>query len=458
VQVEDSLIAATQRNEFPRVLFVTPHAFNGTTGGGITFSNLFRGWPMDRLATVHDDPEPTTDDVCRRYYTLGPAELDYVWPLGALRRRMHADERVGNRATSNAASTASGSSTAMLKSLAIAMLGDAPPQRARLTPRLAQWIGEFRPQLLYTILGNNAMMDLIEAIRVRFDLPLVVHIMDDWPSSAYRRGICGPVQRLRMQAHLRRFFASANRCLAISDAMADAFEERYGAHFEAFQNTIDIPACAPPAKADLTAGRPADILYVGSIFANAQLNSLFDCAEAVSRLAARGHDVRLTIASPSGHGERYRHLLEVSRAVRVEGPIRDDDAFFRRIAKADLLLLPVNFDNDSVRFIRYSMPTKVPAYLISGTPILAYGPAATAQVAYAKRVNWAVTVESPGAEGLADAMLTALGDVDLRKRLVECARKAAACNHDAAQVRVRFQRCLCELVPGAGAHRLQAVT
>ncbi len=442
--------------DFPRVLFVTPHAFNGVTGGGITFSNLFRGWPMERLATVHDDPEPTTDDVCSRYYTLGSAEIDYVWPLGALRRRLRTDGRVGSSATSNASSAANGGRAARLKSLAIAMLGDAPPQRARLTPRLEQWIDEFRPQLLYTILGNNAMMDLIEAIRVRFDLPLVVHIMDDWPSSVYRSGLCGPVQRLRMQAHLRRFFASATRCLAISDAMAEAFEERYGAHFEAFQNTIDISACAPPVKVDLAAGRPADILYVGSIFANAQLNSLIDCAEAVSRLTARGHDLRLTIASPSGHSERYRHLLEVSPAVRVEGPIRDDDAFFRRIAMADLLLLPVNFDNDSVRFIRYSMPTKVPAYLISGTPILAYGPAATAQVAYANRDNWAITVETPGVEGLAEALLAALRDIDIRKRVVERARATAVCNHDAAQVRMRFQQCLCEVVARAGDHRFQA--
>ena len=41
--------------EQPRILFVTSAAFNGITGGGITFSNLFRGWPQDRLFTVHND-------------------------------------------------------------------------------------------------------------------------------------------------------------------------------------------------------------------------------------------------------------------------------------------------------------------------------------------------------------------------------------------------------------------
>ena len=54
----------------PRVLFITPFAFNSVSGCGVTYSNLFGGWPKDRLATLHDDFLPVATDVCERYYHL----------------------------------------------------------------------------------------------------------------------------------------------------------------------------------------------------------------------------------------------------------------------------------------------------------------------------------------------------------------------------------------------------
>ncbi|MEQ9607605.1 MAG: glycosyltransferase, partial [Kiloniellaceae bacterium] len=259
-----------------------------------------------------------------------------------------------------------------------------------------------------------------------------------------RRGVLGPLMRPRMQSRLRHLLADARLRFAISPAMAEAYRARYGQPFEVFQNTLDVAARAAFAKPEPTVGDPAEILYVGSIFPNAQLDSLVECARAVVRLADQGERVRLVISSPSGHAGRYRHRLPDHPAVIVEPTIRDDDSFFRRIAGADLLLLPVNFDADSVRFICYSMPTKVPAYLISGTPILAYGPSETAQVAYARDGGWARVVGERGVEGLAAAMLELLTDMPARRRLVTAAQETARRNHDVRQVRSRFQALIAE--------------
>src|SRR5260221_10834710 len=73
-------------SNFPRVLFVTPLAFNDFTGGGVTFTNLFRGWPKDRLFTVHADALSVSTDTCVNYFALGPEELPLAGPLEALRR------------------------------------------------------------------------------------------------------------------------------------------------------------------------------------------------------------------------------------------------------------------------------------------------------------------------------------------------------------------------------------
>lgn len=72
--------------DYPRILVVTGNNFNLVTGGGITLTNLFRGWPADRLANLHDDATPVDRTVCRNFYRLTEEEIRWVWPFSLLRR------------------------------------------------------------------------------------------------------------------------------------------------------------------------------------------------------------------------------------------------------------------------------------------------------------------------------------------------------------------------------------
>ena len=131
------------------------------------------------------------------------------------------------------------------------------------------------------------------------------------------------------------------------------------------------------------AGQPYRLLYFGSVFGNAQLASILDICRSVARLNAQGFAVDFDIASPTLHLAANKEALTIHPSIRLVTPTEDDRAFFEQLAAADALVLPVNYDAGTVEFIRYSMPTKVPAYMASGTPILVYGPRGVAQVDYA---------------------------------------------------------------------------
>jgi glycosyltransferase involved in cell wall biosynthesis len=268
-------------------------------------------------------------------------------------------------------------------------------------------------------------------------------MMDDFPSVLYRRGVFAVVERARMRALVAKHVGTATTCMGIAPPMCAAFEKRYGRAFVAFQNCVDLDRWRGVVRQNSAAtGSEFRLLYFGSVFANVQLASLIDLCCSVARLRAAGMPIFFDIASPGALIEPYRAALAIDPAISLVEPTQDDGAFYAALAAADALVLPLNFDAATVEFIRYSMPTKVPAYMASGTPILVYGPAGVAQVDYAARENWGVVVSQRAPDALDSALRRVLTDAELRESLHRRAQALAAEHHDAARVRTRFQDAL----------------
>lgn len=425
-------------NAPPRVLFLTSSAFNKVTGGGITFSNLFAGWPKDAIATVHNDSVPVSADVCDRYFRLTEREIHrWGWlrhvPLGKPPVSVPSGIPFAQR---------SSLFISLLKKLKVWVFGDAVPEVTHLTPELEEWIEAFRPEVMYTILGSNAMMELAERVRSHYRLPLVIHIMDDWVSVLYKGGLLSPFLRRKKERLMQHLVDVSAARLAICDDMAEAYRIRYGLPFHSYQNAIDVGRWAQYAKTDLEVKHPVRVAYIGSILPFAQLESLIDCCMAIQALDSEGFPIRLDIYSPAFLAEQYRQRLIVGSAIALHDTITDDATFFRTMQEADILLLPVNFDDYTIEYIRFSMPTKVPAYLATGTPILAYGPAEVAQISYAATAGWGMTVTKRDTDFLRQAVKRLASDMQLRRQLSARARDTAAERHDSQVVASAFQSTL----------------
>jgi hypothetical protein len=324
----------------PRVLLLTPEAFNKVTGAGVTFSNLFVGWPKDAIAVIHRDLVPATEEICAQYYHLTEREV-YWW--GWLR---HIAKLNQNRLSQKdlTAQQKGGWLESFLKWIKTLIFGDGVPEQIHLTPELETWIKEFSPTILYTVMGSNAMMELAECLRVRFRLPVVIHIMDDWVSVLYRGGLLSSLQRKKKERLFRHMMEVATARFVICDEMAETYCQRYGQIFETFQNTIDMNAWQQFGKNNFVVGSPVRITYIGSIFSNAQLTSLCDICNAVLELNDEGFPITFEIYSPRHLAEQYREQLVVGKAISLYDTISDDISFFSILQAVDILVLPVNFD------------------------------------------------------------------------------------------------------------------
>jgi glycosyltransferase involved in cell wall biosynthesis len=108
------------------------------------------------------------------------------------------------------------------------------------------------------------------------------------------------------------------------------------------------------------------------------------------------------------------------------------------LSSADVLLIPIDFDEASMRFMRLSMPTKIPDYMAAGRPVLTYAPRGSAVAEYAREGGWSLLVDEPDPDLVRDALTTLIDDRALRSDMGARARRLVVERHDGTVVRARF--------------------
>jgi glycosyltransferase involved in cell wall biosynthesis len=434
--------------DYPRTLIVG-HGFNSTSGGGITLTNLFNGWDRDKIAVATGQTDFVDATICEHYYHFGSLEDYWVFPFSLIPRHAKMSQAITVSAdtspTPASISVSKDPEETWLRERfygVVHFLGvEDLLRRLQLSPQFLKWVADFKPQVIYTLLGSLNPIRLVTQLADVTNAAVAIHMMDDWPSAIYQQGLFSPCMRWRMNAEFRALLEQASVLMGISPKMCRAFESRYRKPFLPFHNPIEPEPWRQVAKKDWLAGTPFRLVYAGRVGCANQV-SLYDVCEAVAELNAAGRAVQLDLYIPE-------HSTEVARAlgrpgcVFVNPPVPHQD-IPALLTHADGLVLPLDFGLDSIRFARYSMPTKVTEYMISGVPVLVYAPADMAVVGYAGGEKWGYVVSERNKDALYQAMIRLMDDQTLREQLGRRAQALALQNHDAAHVREAFRQTLAE--------------
>ena len=418
-------------------------------------TNLFRGWPRDRIATLHSEILPVETAVCETYFKLRYDEVRLAVPFAESVRTWYRLRKMGSADGGGTVKGIGGASRYLRWLLAFA--GDGLPETVRLSPALVEWVEKFRPQVLYTLLGSLAYIRLVKLLRDRFDIPVVIHMMDDWPEHLYRGGVFGPWLRRQMIREFGDLVKSAELRLGICDAMCEEYASRYGVPFVTFHNPVENAEWQSGAKRDYRANMPFRIVYYGTIVEVAQLHSVMDVGWAVHSLRSSGLDVEFYVHTQHYSLHQCRAVLDGCPGIRVGSETGKKD-FKSVLTEADLLVLPVNFDGRSIRYLRLSFPAKLPAYMASGTPILAYGPLEMAQIRYLAEEGVAHVVTQRSHEALAAAIRRLMTDEAYRAKIGQRAHDLALERHSAIRVRAAFRSALAQAAPTGPARQTIAVS
>ncbi|MCC5995783.1 MAG: DUF115 domain-containing protein [Oceanicaulis sp.] len=359
----EQMRAQSEAGRYPRLLVLDMTALGNGTATGEIKANLFQGWPSDRLLQV------------ARYGESGLA-LSRPDGQGGWTREPCAGDAAREAATAFAPDA-----------VLYRPVPDVP------------WLHALAMTLLHTL-----------------NKPVMAWIMDDWPRDLAERDAD---QWRVLEPDLRMLLDHAHTRLSICDAMSSAFEARYGTPFQALANGVrreGWPQRAPHS------GRRLRIRYPGGLAANMQRTSVLRLARVVERLGEAGHAISLEINTQAWWRRESEADFAPFAFTHVTDEKRSTEAYREWLRRADAVVIAYNFDEPSLRYVRYSMANKMPECLASGAVLLAHGPEDAATIGYLKRNRLGVVVDNESEDALEAALVELLNDPERRQALADEAR------------------------------------
>jgi glycosyltransferase involved in cell wall biosynthesis len=316
--------------------------------------------------------------------------------------------------------------------------------KINLSRQFIEWLTAYKPEILYIQVTTRE--DILFSIKLYdyLGIPAVIHNMDDWPSTISNKGLFKNYLRTKIDKEFRQLLKRMDLCLSISNAMTSEYLKRYNREFKAFHNPIETKARQPYCKTNFSLQDDhVRILYSGRIGVGIT-ESLIEVANVIKEINDTWGNIKLYIQSPSNEFE-VRNRLQKFECI-VLNPVVEYSQLPVLFSQADLLLIANDFKKEGIDYLKYSMPTKVSEYMISGTPILIYASGETAVSRFFQEYECGCCVSEQDHEKLKVALKLLISNEEYRKKLSQNAVRIALELFDAEKVRNDFQQLIINLV------------
>jgi glycosyltransferase involved in cell wall biosynthesis len=439
---------------YPRVLVINALPFNFEMGNGITQSNLFKGWPKDRLACLYwNNGVVLNSSICAQHI-----QADTIWSWSSRSARRCGAYRVLRKTgtSDNAAVGVTANHVESARSVIWRIVDlfsrTEWARKARLGRTALDAVERFRPQLLYVVLDPPSM-HVAEKVAIVTGAPLALHIFDDWITVA-RIGIngVGRLHKYEVESRFLSILKHAKLRMAIGEAMRKEYEQRYGLKFLAFQNCLEPEVWLSHGRNDWSSSEPFVFKFAGTIYSPCNLDALILFAQAIGAVIEKGFSSILELHVPRGQLAACTRRFSRFHHVKIFPSPLETESMAELFGSADALIIAVNDDDYGRAHLGLSIPTKLPAYLLSGTPIIAFAPEDCAVSRFLLEHGCGLNLTSGRrTDEVALEISHIVQDTSLRQCLGIAQREVALREFDSDTVRTRFRGALQEVA--AGSHK-----
>ena len=425
---------AQSGHEFPRVLVICFHSLNYSSGTGIVFSELFKGWPLDAIAQIYGEGREPDPQICKLHRRMSVENV----PLDRALRRMLGHKRVATLGEPSHPSWSEtvGRTSAFQVRVRSLIAAWADCVSYHLDTASLNWIRSFAPEVIFTNLGSIRQIRLVEKLTALLKIPIVTYFNDDWPRTHFKGDILKAVPRWWLLHSFDRLMRKGTVGSAASVTMANEFTARYGIPFEPFMYCVETSS-SPPLP---PGGNETRFCYVGGLHLD-RWRSLAEIAVCLDELSRTGLQAKLLVYAPQKDCERYGHLMSAGSSIQLMGSVRADEVP-ATLLKNHVVVHVESFGKELREYTRLSFSTKIPQYLAAGRPVLAYGPEDQASCQYVAQTGSGLVVGRQSHELLKLALIKLSTQPDVRREMGERAWRVAREKHEPGYMRARFREML----------------
>ena len=404
-----------------RVLFVGFMLLGDQSATGHTLKNIFGYCPnvellqycLDYSADFHNTDNETI-------YLSSRRSLLYAGLKKFYRRRID-QQRMGSASVS----AVHGGKKNIVAELGKAILDILPKRVSKASLRK---LDNFQPTVIYTLAENISTLKTVYWLSKRYNIPVVIHVMDDVESTQYNSLAVLTPLRKRYLSMLDKVYRQTVWNLAIGLKMAEEYERRHKVKFSYAMNCIDKLSVVPLPDYDRQR-----LVFSGGLHGG-RAESLYEIGLVIQNDDVLSKKAQLCIYTSRANMEAYGAKLSDVAVVRDYVPANQ---IFENLGNADILVHVESFDEKEIEYFKFSMSTKIPEYLSVGRPIFCYGPDEIATVAYL--VEKKVGIVATNSHDIKPTLYKLVLDRALRAELGSQAAKIAQEEHLGSVVGKRME-------------------
>jgi hypothetical protein len=261
----------------------------------------------------------------------------------------------------------------------------------------------FSPKVIYyrPVADKPFLHTLACKVIEKLGASLVIHIMDDWLDRLSHQN---SQLYSKFDRSIRLLLKQSATRLSICDAMSVAFQNRYGLDFIPIANSVHPNDWINISQKDdfsklRKSGEQCVIRYIGSLADDMNFISICDLVDCITQLG-RELSVILEIYTHEFYLQKANNKFLNLPNIKVYESSFSEEKYRQLLCSADILIIAYNFDQESIRYVKYSMANKLPECLASGTPVLAYGPMEVATISYLVKTEVVKSVSERNLEKL----------------------------------------------------------
>ncbi len=437
-----------QISYYPRVLIVMMSKIKAADPCNLLIRMQFGEWPKNNLAQIHASADPDGQgEFCGQYYRLQCSDRYF----GALFHRMRAGvfDMVVMNTVQEHDSARSNNRFRKVFDFINKRFGDWLIRyglwemifRVRLSTQIEKFVKEFKPDIIYCQGYSLGFISLPMLIAQRFKIPICYQTTDDWPSYTCK----GFPMSWFLRRSTQQLISKASLRMAFGEKMQRLYESRYGEDFDVTYHLDDPQRFLVnyDVKTDLAFdSKQYRIVYTGSL-ALRRYEALQDLLVAVRLLLNINLKIQIDVYCSGLPKDLPKELLDASEVVFL--PLPSHDNLPRILSTASILFLPESF-SVAPELIEYAISSKAHLYMLSGKPILVYGPPCSGTVDYAKTAGWGCVITERSTLMLRDIIVEMFMEEEWIQQLRANAEKCIHRHHDLYTGQQHFHRRLSSVV------------